>query len=68
MIRTDCAREDVEQAIAFAETLGADGGELVMHPVHGYEVPEFTVPDEKVVAFMKAFDHAGISAMRVTNS
>lgn len=66
LIRIDCAQGDVQQVIEYGEQLGASGGALVMHPIYGYEVPEFEVPDEKVVSFCKGFEEAGLTAMRLS--
>lgn len=67
-LRIDCRQEDVEECIQLAERVGAIGGELVMHPIQCYEVPEFVVPPEVAGVLRAEAVKLGVKSIRTSNS
>jgi pseudouridine-5'-phosphate glycosidase len=62
LIRPTVRPEDVASAMELAQSLGAEGGVMVTHPILGWDMPEFEVPDRLVQSFVAGFEEAGVTA------
>lgn len=67
LVLTYVCPEEIPQALELAESLGAEGGEMVFIESLGIEQPEFRVHDDLVTRFIRGFEAAGITSVRVSH-